>query len=125
MVKVSKNIRTNSPAEEAAAIAASEARSISLYGSRIVPGTTRRDPTSTKMLVTVRTMGLDGKMDGGTREVRTSDIFQCLHQEGVKKSLKTKKSDDKAKAPKAVKVKAPAKAKTKAKAKPRKVAAVA
>jgi hypothetical protein len=110
MAKASKNRVTSN--DDVAKIAASEARSIALHGNRIVPGTTRRDPNSTKMLVTIRTMGLNGKPDGGTREVYTSDVFQVHHQEGVKKSLKTTKSADKAKAVK-VKAKAP-----KAKAKP-------
>lgn len=111
MAKVSKN-RVTTSNDDVAKIAASEARSIALHGNRIVPGTTRRDPNSTKMLVTIRTMGLNGKPDGGTREVYTSDVFQVHHQEGVKKSLKTTKSADKAKATK-VKAKSKSKANTK------------
>jgi len=82
--------------DEVAKAAAAEASLIAKHGSRIVPGTVHRAKNGTKMMVTINTLGLDGKPDGGTRVVATSDVFQCLHQKGVKKALKSKKTADKA-----------------------------
>jgi hypothetical protein len=54
--------------------------------------TLRWDATANKQKVTIRTRGVDGEYDGNTREIATSDLFQCFWTEDTKKAL------DKAKA---------------------------
>lgn len=54
--------------------------------------TLRWDATANKQKVTIRTRDASGEFDGNTREIATSDLFQCFWTEDTKKAL------DKAKA---------------------------
>lgn len=84
---------------EAEKIASTESKLMEKYGSKIVPGSVRRAPKGSKygkkMLVTINTVGMDGKPDGNTREVATSDVFQVSHTEEVRKQLANQRAKDK------------------------------
>jgi len=104
---------TPTPAETAAAVEAAklqgiEAQLIAKYGERIVPGSVRRAETAEevarykrKALVTINTLGVDGTLDGNTRVVATSDVFQVKHTPEVKAELNKAKAKDKRAAAKA------------------------
>lgn len=112
---------TTTDTNEMAKIAATESALVTKYGDKIVPGSVRRAPEGSKygrkMLVDIRTRGLDGEYDGGTRTVATSDVFQVHHSDEVAAELKklrlAEKRAEKAAAKPAKADKAPAKAKGK------------
>lgn len=86
-------------------IAAAEAKLQAKYGKKIVKGSVRRPRTKaeketygTKLLVDINTVGVDGKPDGKTRTVATSDVFQIHHQPEVKEALIKAQRSEKAKA---------------------------
>lgn len=86
-----------------AKIAAAEASLTAKYGSKIVPGSVRRaktkaekDTYGSKLLCEIRTVGLDGKPDGKTRVVATSDVWQIHHQPDVKEALRKAQRQEKA-----------------------------
>lgn len=88
-----------------AKIAAAEASLIAKYGKKVVKGSVRRAKTKAeketygnKLLVEINTVGLDGKPDGKTRVVATSDVFQIHHQPEVKEALIKAQRSEKAKA---------------------------
>lgn len=54
--------------------------------------TLRWDAQANKQKVTIRTRDAQGEYDGNTREIATSDLFQCFWTEDTKKAI------DKAKA---------------------------
>lgn len=123
MAKAAKTTTVTITDVEKAKIVGIEAQLVAKYGDKIVPGSVRRAPEGSKygrkMLVDIRTRGLDGEFDGNTRTVATSDVFQVHHTEEVAVEMKkvraaekraAKKSDEPAKA-------APAKRTRKSKAK--------
>lgn len=65
-----------------------ERKLMAKYGDKIVADTVKYDDVAKKYRVTIRTVGLDGKSDGNTRNIFTSDVFQVHHIEGLKKNLK-------------------------------------
>jgi hypothetical protein len=69
--------------------------------SHIVPGTLRWNPEQSKQVVTINTFGLDGKPDGNTREVATSDLHQCRMTAETKRAYDRIKLSEKAKAKRA------------------------
>jgi hypothetical protein len=86
-------------------IAAAEAKLQAKYGKKIVTGSVRRPRTKaeketygTKLLVDINTVGVDGKPDGKTRTVATSDVFQIHHQPEVKAELAKLQRQEKSKA---------------------------
>lgn len=108
-------------AAEKAKLAKVEADLVTKYGDKIVEGSVRRAPEGskygTKCLVTIRTRGLDGKYDGQTREIATSDVFQVHHMPEVKAELKKLAAKEKREAKKAEAAKAESKPAKKGKAK--------
>lgn len=106
-----------------AKIAASEAALIAKYGDKIVVGSVRRAPSGSKygnkMLVKINTVGIDGKPDGNTVEVATSDVFQVRHTDEVRAAIAKQKAADKRAAAKKTKT-TPTKAKVSKTAKPAK-----
>jgi len=84
---------------EAAKIVGIEAQLVAKYGDKIVPGSVRRAPEGSKygrkMLVDIKTRGLDGKYDGNTRTVATSDVFQVHHTEEVAVEMKKVRAAEK------------------------------
>lgn len=90
---------------DTAKIAAAEASLIAKYGKKVVPGSVRRakskaekDTYGSKLLCEIRTVGLDGKSDGKTRVVATSDVWQIHHQPDVKEALRKVQRSEKAQA---------------------------
>lgn len=53
----------------------------------IVRGTLRFDNHLNKQIVKIRTFGADGKYDGKTRWVATSDLHQCAWTENGKREI--------------------------------------
>lgn len=98
MAKTTNNQTTNNDVE-AAKVVGVEAQLIAKYGDKIVPGSVRRAPEGSKygrkMLVDIKTRGLDGEYDGNTRTVATSDVFQVHHTEEVKAELKKQRMAEK------------------------------
>ena len=90
---------------------------IDRYGDKIVKGSVRRAPKDseygTKVLVDIRTVGLDGQFDGNTRTVATSDVWQVHHTEEVTRELRKQRAAEKraAKKPQDQKAKKPQSAK--------------
>lgn len=84
---------------EDAKIVGIEAQLVAKYGDKIVPGSVRRAPEGSKygrkMLVDIRTRGLDGNFDGNTRTVATSDVFQVHHTEEVAVEMKKVRAAEK------------------------------
>ena len=80
-------------------VSTAEERLVAKYGDKIVAGTVRRAPEGSKygnkLLVDIRTRGVNGEYDGNTRTVATSDVFQVHHTEEVRAELKKaqRKSD--------------------------------
>jgi len=108
--------KTNTAPAVDTTIAKSEAKLIAKYGDKIVVSSVRRAPAGSKygnkMLVDINTTGLDGKPDGNTRTVATSDVFQVHHTEEVAEQLRKQKLADKRATKAAAKPAAPAPAKT-------------
>lgn len=88
---MAKNKKPSKAEAEKAKLEKAEKNLIEKHGDRIVPGSIRRAPKNgrygTKLLVTIRTHGLDGKPDGGTREIASSDVHQVWHSPQVKAEL--------------------------------------
>jgi hypothetical protein len=109
MPKTTETTTTDtSAAVEAAKLQGIEAQLIAKYGERIVPGSVRRAESAEeiarykrKALVSINTIGLDGKPDGLTRVVATSDVFQVKHQPEVADALRKAAAKDKRAAAKA------------------------
>lgn len=78
----------------------------------IVPGSLRFSKANNKQMVTINTVGIDGKPDGNTRDVFTSDVFHVRHTKEVAKEIRLAK----------IRKNRHAKAKAAAKDKPAKVA---
>ena len=95
---MSKTTRTPEQVETAT-LAKAEAALVEKHGHKVVEGSARRAPAGskwgTKVLVTVRTRGLDGLWDGNTREVATSDVWQVSHTEAVTAQLRKQRASDK------------------------------
>jgi hypothetical protein len=124
--KTNTDTANTEAAIEQAKVTGTEAKLTAKYGDKIVPGTVRRAPEGSKygrkMLVDIRTRGLDGEYDGNTRTVATSDVFQVHHTDEVAKELRKQRMAEKRAARKAEKeaaeeTKPKAKRKSKAKAK--------
>lgn len=66
-----------------------EAKLVERYGSRIVKGSVKRGTGkyANKLTVEINTLGVDGKPDGNTRRVATSDVFQVKHMPEVAAEL--------------------------------------
>lgn len=105
MSKTTKSTKSRKPAakkatkpamtpeqKEAATITKAEAKLLAKYGDKIVKGSVRRAPAGSKygqkLLCDINTRGVDGKFDGNTRTVATSDVFQVHHTEEVAAELK-------------------------------------
>ena len=93
---------------DTAKVAAAEASLIAKYGKKVVKGSVRRaktkaekDTYGSKLLCEIHTVGVDGKPDGKTRVVATSDVWQIHHQPDVKEALRKQQRSDKAKAKRA------------------------
>lgn len=59
--------------------------------THIVAGSLTYDAVANKQRITINTFGADGLPDGNTREIATSDLFQC------RTTVETKEAMDKAK----------------------------
>ncbi len=98
-----------------------EAELIAKY-PQVVKNTLRKE--GNKQMVTIKTLGLDDKPDGNTRDVFTSDLFQVKHTEETLKILRKlrRRKDPSEKKPRVAKAKAEKapKAEKPAKIKPRK-----
>ena len=90
---------TDNNAVEIANAHAVEAKLVAKYGDKIVQGSVRRAPEGSKygqkMLVDIKTRGLDGEYDGNTRTVATSDVFQVHHTEEVAAELRKQRAAEK------------------------------
>ena len=53
----------------------------------VIEGTVRFCPIRNKQVCTIRTRGVDGTLDGNTREIATSDLHQTFWTVEVKKLL--------------------------------------
>ena len=86
-------------------VAKAELVLVEKHGSKIVEGTVRRAPPGskwgTKLVCDIRTRGLDGLLDGNTRTVATSDVWQVSHTEAVTAQLRKQRAADKRAAAKA------------------------
>lgn len=87
---------------EAKAVAKASEKLVTKYGKRVVAGSVHRAPEGSaygkKMLCEINTIGLDGKPDGLTRTIATSDVFQVFHTVEVAAELKKTRQADKRKA---------------------------
>lgn len=90
---------------EADTIAKAEAKLQAKYGDKVVEGSVRRAPAKSKyagkLLCKIRTVGIDGKRDGKTREIATSDVFQVHHTTEVAAELRKLRAKEKRAAAKA------------------------
>lgn len=57
----------------------------------IVKGSLRYDAKLLKQVVTIKTIGINGKFDGDTREIATSDLHHTRHTEDVAKQVRLSK----------------------------------
>lgn len=88
-------VKQTAEEKEAATIAKAEQRLVEKHGNRIVKGSVRRADKKNKdeakygnkLLVTINTIGVDGKPDGKTLTVATSDVHQVKHTPEVKAAL--------------------------------------
>lgn len=71
-------------------VRADEATLIKKY-KHIVPGSLRFSKATNKQMVTINTTGIDGKPDGQTREIATSDLFHVRHTKVVAKEIRLAK----------------------------------
>lgn len=94
-------------------VRADEAALLKKY-KNIVPGSLRFSKANNKQMCTINTVGIDGKADGNTRDVFTSDLFHVKHTKLVAKEVRLLQ----------IRKNRQAKAKLAAKAKPAKVAKV-
>ena len=84
---------------------------VTKYGDKVNPDSLRKETDgkySGKFTVEINTVGLDGKPDGNTRRVATSDVFQVSHTDEVAKQLRKQALRDKRHAKAASKAKATA-----------------
>lgn len=57
----------------------------------IVKGSLRFDKKHAKQMVTIKTVDANGKLDGNTRDVATSDLHHTIHTEEVAKEVRLSK----------------------------------
>lgn len=94
-VKQNKRQKPTKAEQEAATIKKAEENLTSKHGDRIVKGSVRRAKGKAetakygnKLLVTINTIGVDGKPDGNQLTVATSDVHQVQHLPEVKAELR-------------------------------------
>jgi hypothetical protein len=75
--------------------------------STIVAGSLRFDEARNKQVVVIKTVDVNGVLDGNTREIATSDLHQCRWTEATKKDLDRAKARAKSEARRAAKAAQP------------------